>query len=219
MQQIVGMDYSINSPGCVKFLVNEVLEITDISYIGFSSVKKIVALDKNIIYYHKNQFLNQFEKYYWFRDKCLEFMSLTEKSYVGIEDYAFGATGRVFSIAESTFAIKSQIYNSGAVLRTYPPTLIKKFSTGKGNANKRDMFVSFYGTPDTSLLQHLSEGSPQEDLIDAYFVAKMLLNELKVRRGIIPLSSLTPKQIECFNATSKSHPDNILMRDFIQKEN
>ena len=214
--QIVGADYSMNSPACVKFLVDDALEIVEISYIGFSSVKKTVALDPNHILHYKD-FSNQFEKIYWFRDQCIDFIKPTPQDYCAIEDYAFCGVGKVFNIAETTGAFKNAVYNSGASLRAYPPTSIKKFSTGLGNADKTKMSVAFNATEYAKLFGRLLEGNPREDLVDAFFVAQMLLSELKVRKGLLNLSDLSKKQSECFTQTSKSNPETILNRVFIQK--
>ena len=63
--------------------------------------------------------------------------------------------------------------------KSYPPTVIKKFATGKGNANKEVMYESFVDellTP-TDLKERLTPKAtkvknPVSDLVDAYFIAK-----------------------------------------------
>lgn len=214
---IVGIDYSVNSPGIVKFTVNDSLEIININYLGFSTSKRTCDLDPANIYHYKD-FDNSFEKVYWFRDHCLNFMNLSSADYCAIEDYAFGASGRVFGIAESTFAMKEKLYDNGAHLRTYPPSAIKKFSTGLGNADKNKMLDAFNQSEHAKIFEHLPKNNPKEDLVDAFFVAQMLLTELKLRRGLITLGDLTKKQSEVFSQTSKSNPETILNRKFIQKQ-
>jgi Holliday junction resolvasome RuvABC endonuclease subunit len=216
--KIFGIDYSVNSPAVVRIHIDSDLNETDISYLGFSDVKKTAEIDKNnIIYYNKKQFNNYIEKIYWFRDNILDFMKLDKDDIVGLESYAFCAKGKVFNIAEATFSIKSAIYDSGAKLRTYEPTLIKKFSTGKGTANKEAMLEEFNRSEYKELFGDLPSNNPKEDLVDAFYIAKLLLTELRIRRGLVKLSDLSEKQIEVFNATSKSNPENILVRDFLSK--
>ena len=61
----------------------------------------------------------------------------------------------------------------------YPPTTIKKFATGKGNANKEQMYEAFVNdllTP-TDLKEQLTPKankviSPISDIVDSYFIAK-----------------------------------------------
>jgi Holliday junction resolvasome RuvABC endonuclease subunit len=63
--------------------------------------------------------------------------------------------------------------------KSFPPTVIKKFATGKGNANKEVMYESFVDellTP-TDLKERLTPKAtkvknPVSDLVDAYFIAK-----------------------------------------------
>ena len=63
--------------------------------------------------------------------------------------------------------------------KSYPPTVIKKFATGKGNANKEQMYDAFVGellTP-TDLKERLTPKAkkvinPISDIVDSYFIAK-----------------------------------------------
>jgi Holliday junction resolvasome RuvABC endonuclease subunit len=63
--------------------------------------------------------------------------------------------------------------------KSYPPTVIKKFATGKGNANKEQMYEAFVDellTP-TNLKERLTPKAkkvinPISDIVDAYFIAK-----------------------------------------------
>ncbi len=62
---------------------------------------------------------------------------------------------------------------------TFPPTVIKKYATGKGNANKDLMYDSFIGellTPPNlkDLITPKSKKiiSPVSDIVDSYFIAK-----------------------------------------------
>ena len=70
-----------------------------------------------------------------------------EGSIVFVEGYAFGATGQVFNIAELSGYIKYQLYrgNCTAVIQV-PPTSLKKFITGKGNAKKELILKEVYKT-------------------------------------------------------------------------
>lgn len=58
---------------------------------------------------------------------------------VAIEDYAMGAKGRVFNIGELGGVIRLAVYRAGIPMIEVPPTVLKKFVTGKGNANKTAM--------------------------------------------------------------------------------
>ncbi len=93
-----------------------------------------------------------------------------------MEGFSLGSQGKVFSIAENTAILKSKLYDAGYRVEIYPPTVIKKFATGKGNASKQMMKEVFFENEKESLtdlkeVSHYKE-SPFTDLIDAYYVLK-----------------------------------------------
>ena len=102
-------------------------------------------------------------------------------SEVFIEGYAFATSAQagVRSIAENTGLLKHKMWKQKIKFSTYPPTVVKKFATGKGNANKELMYESFVDellTP-TDLKELLTPKAtkvinPISDLVDAYFIAK-----------------------------------------------
>jgi Holliday junction resolvasome RuvABC endonuclease subunit len=61
------------------------------------------------------------------------------------------------------------------------PTVIKKFATGKGNANKEKMYESFLIETSRNLNEELeikSEkiGNPVSDIVDSFYICKMALD-------------------------------------------
>lgn len=92
-----------------------------------------------------------------------------------IEDYAFAAKGRVFHIGENTGLLKYFLWRDGKSFKTIPPTVIKKFATGKGNANKDLMHKSFVaetGIDISAVYGQKTDDSPTSDIVDSYFIAK-----------------------------------------------
>jgi Holliday junction resolvasome RuvABC endonuclease subunit len=99
-----------------------------------------------------------------------------EKAY--IESYSFGSVGRVFQIAENTGALKYQLWKKDIPYDVYPPTMIKKFGTGKGNANKEKMWESFkeetgYNIFNIIAIEEGKNWNPVSDIVDAYYIAKL----------------------------------------------
>ena len=100
---------------------------------------------------------------------------------VFLEGYAFATSAQagVRSIAENTGLLKNKMWKSKITFKTYPPTVIKKFATGKGNANKEVMYEAFVDellTP-TDLKEQLTPKAkkvinPISDIVDSYFIAK-----------------------------------------------
>ena len=100
-----------------------------------------------------------------------------------LEGYSLGSVGKVFSIAENTAILKQKLYNNGHVVSVFPPTVVKKYATGKGTASKqmmREQFLKPHSIAnkrkliepritDLHKVAHYKE-SPMSDLIDAYYV-------------------------------------------------
>ena len=217
---ICGIDYSISSPAVVKAELDANLDIVGIDYVSFTSTLKNCKLDYRLHHNVPKNFRNDLERFQFLRDTIEEFMYCHNiPSYVAFEGYAMGGMGKVFNIAEATALSKSMIYDKNTPIRIYTPSAIKKFATGNGTSGKVTMFQKFVEEEQNFLtVSHLPElKNPQEDIIDAYWIMKLLQTELQLREGIITLRELDRKKIEVFNAVSKSNPQNILVRDFIQK--
>lgn len=60
-----------------------------------------------------------------------------------IEGYSFGSRGRaIFSIGELGGVVKYNLYKDGTPYIDAAPALVKKFATGKGNANKDEVLAA-----------------------------------------------------------------------------
>ena len=206
--KIVGIDYSMNSPGIIRFELDKDFEITKTDYLGFTQVKKN-AHPPELIHFKKKDFPNNIAQYIWINSKILAFIFSGEyyPDYIAIEGYAMGAKGRVFDIAEATGDIKRSIYENGIPMRIHDPNSVKMFATTKGNADKDKMKEYYDGDVPVENLN--------EDLIDAYHVARLLQLELKLRKGILHTRELPEHQVKVVNRCTKAYPENILVRDFL----
>ena len=75
--------------------------------------------------------------------------------------------------------LKHKMYKIEQSFTTVPPTVIKKFATGKGNANKELMYDAFVAEEFTpiNLKETLTPRAekiknPVSDIVDSYFIAK-----------------------------------------------
>lgn len=213
---ICGIDPSINSSGLVKFYLDDKFEITKKIFLGFSSVKKNIKKfdDGEIKFYSKKQFKFDIEKFLWMEKNINEFIH--DCDYIAIEDYSFASKGKVFNMAECIGYIKRCIFLNDIPLRKYDISSIKMFATENGLADKKMMIDAYLKLED---IFHFQENkivkSPYNDIVDAYFVGRLLQLELKLRYGFIQLKELRPKTIEIFNRVTKAYPINILCREFI----
>lgn len=93
-----------------------------------------------------------------------------------LEDYSFSSTGRTFQIGENFGLLKYKLRRSIIPFMTVPPTVLKKFATGKGNANKERMqeaYVEETGRDLKKLLgQTEKQWNPSSDIIDSYYLAE-----------------------------------------------
>lgn len=100
----------------------------------------------------------------------------TEPYAIAIEDYSMGSKGKVFHIAENTGLLKYLLWKYHYDFITVPPTQIKKFATGKGNADKNMMAATFTKETEINLSKIMDQGgkldSPVTDVVDAYYIAK-----------------------------------------------
>jgi hypothetical protein len=215
---ICGLDLSINSPGFVKFVLDDKLEITKVDYLGFNTVKKLT--NDHIHYFRKKDFNNNYDQFEFMQGEYSEFVFGSD--YAAVEGYSFGSSkGLVFDIAEYCGNVKLSVYMMGIKMRVYEPTTIKLFSTLKGNSNKVAMQSAYnmYPNKDEQIdLNWLNDfDSPKSDIIDAWWIAKLLQTELKLRNNIIDLSTLNPKQQQVFQKVSKKSPENVLTKEFMER--
>lgn len=106
--------------------------------------------------------------------------------YIVIEGFSFNSRGASYlDLAVSGAFVRKALcerYGSERIV-VLPPALVKKFATGKGNADKRMMIDAFVASADprvtaTSLHAMLRENEslrglkPCDDLVDAYWLLR-----------------------------------------------
>lgn len=229
--KVVGLDFSLAAPGIVVFDVdNNSLDVKSVTYRGYTDVQKLAKADDHFIYYTKKMFKDDIERYSYISSSVAAFIAegttLYEEVYIAIEGYALSSNGRIFETAEATGITKYEILGNDEIrprLRVYEPKAIKKFGCLDGNGNKVSMGVAYDGLEVPYKIDlsgsHLTDyESPKADVIDAFWIAEMLLTELKLRRGLVALKGMPLKRIEVFNATSKGHKENLLEREYISRD-
>lgn len=217
MIKIGGIDPSINSTGICVLTLDEDFNIIDGKPTGFIQVKKNVTDYTH--YYKKKDFNHIIEQYLWMYEHILE--AVSDCAYVALEDYSYGSKGRsVFQIGEYVGGLKTRLFEAGLQLRMYEPTVVKMFATGKGNCDKIAMCDKFDEDKEDiiDLTKLPNHKQPKEDIVDAYYTSKLLYTELTLRYGIKLLKEMNEETIKIFNRVTKVNPENILTRDFIQKQ-
>ena len=191
----IGIDYSLSSPGvCVNTSDGE-FKYEDCTFYFLTNTKKYDATFKEKIAFgtsaveyigtqHK-PYTSEPERYSQIADWVIDIIKSQSQLMIGklwekkpiiqIEDYSYGSTGRVFHIAENLGLLKYKLkMECGWDYTLLPPSVIKKFATDKGNANKDLMLDAFEKDTGPNLAQvfDTTSKSPISDVADAYFICK-----------------------------------------------
>jgi Holliday junction resolvasome RuvABC endonuclease subunit len=205
---ICGIDASTNSTGVVKLTLDDNFNVIEKDYLGFVQTEKYKT--EKIRFHHKeNAFKNLPEKWNFMTSNIISFISAAD--YIAQESYSYGSKGAaIFEIGEISGIIKQKIWDFGIKHRLYEPTTIKMFATDNGKSNKIDMYSAYMDLKDGFDLSKFpvpvkSDGaSPTSDIVDAHWIALLLLLELKIRNGIVKVDDLpTKKQQSIFKKPKK----------------
>ena len=181
---IAGIDYSLRSPCICVFTDTEdkVFSFEKCTFHFLTDTKKYATFFLRNIYGERFQDWNQdFQRYKSIADWSMEY--LVDCDQIAIEGYSMGSKGKVFNIAENTGVLKYKIYNSGIPLEVVPPTTIKKFATGKGNADKTIMHQAFMRETGVELRKEITPdktkvANPVSDIVDAFYICKYLHDKI-----------------------------------------
>ena len=178
-QTIVGIDYSLNSPAIC--IAGDNFDFNKCSFHFLTSKKKHIGkFGKNIFGYEIKDYKTPIERFTnistWALDIIHKHKNDTAK--VFIEGYSFGSKGQaVFQIAENCGILKYRLQMSPSILYdTIVPSVVKKYASGKGNADKQLMYDSFKDHTKQDLLKMFDMGklnNPVTDIIDSYYIAKV----------------------------------------------
>jgi Holliday junction resolvasome RuvABC endonuclease subunit len=176
---VAGIDYSTTSPAiCVR-----VNDKWDIHY--------LTGKRKTVDEHWHNPFLffghdlptitDKTERYKYISSWVIDVIDSYDVDTVFLEDYAYAATGRVFHIGENTGILKYRLSRKDIPVFAIPPTVIKKFATGKGNANKDLMlsnFITKTGIDVTDVMNYTGD-NPISDIVDSYWVCEYGINNIE----------------------------------------
>ena len=188
-KRIAGIDYSLTSPAiCVWKAINDGIfnfDGCDLYYL--EKPKRREPTPHGILNLHVEpypEWETEEERHELLSKWAMEIVNGSQAwltTAVFIEGYAFATSGKshVRSVAENTGLLKHKMYKVKQPFTSVPPTVIKKYATGKGNANKELMYDAFCAeilTP-PDLKSRLTPNSkklrnPVTDIVDSYFICK-----------------------------------------------
>ena len=190
----IGIDYSLSSPGICVNTSEEEFRYEDCKFYYLTNTKKYEGTFKEKIAFGTSAveyigtphrpYNSEPERYNNIANWAINIIKLYGDATTGlnrikptiqIEDYSFGSTGRVFHIAENLGLLKYKLkIECGWDYTLIAPSVIKKFATDKGNANKELMLGAFQEDTGVNLevLFDTKSKSPISDVADAYFICK-----------------------------------------------
>lgn len=178
MNIVVGVDYSMSSPSVCVHTGSE-WSFNNCKFYFLTSKKKCQFTDVRFLGSPHSVFSSQEERFNSIASWCMS--HIPPHANVYIEGYAFAAKGVVFNIAENTGVLKHKLFlRNQNTLSVVAPSAVKKYATGKGNADKMLMHDSFVTDTqfDISAAIDCNEGeSPMSDIVDSYFIAKYAFHQ------------------------------------------
>jgi len=216
---VIGMDGSKNGTGVVAAKVNDKFEIVKIDCISFTQIKKLET--EKIKFHHITKSFNDDQsKICWVRDEVTQFINDfigTDDSdcYTAIEDYAHNTVGRQFDKGEICGMLKIVAYDTfRSKLRKYSPKTIKKYA-GHGDYDKVAMCEAYLeGEKELTLPDDLKDLVKVNDVVDAYWICKLLIRELQLKSGQITKEDLCLREQELFAVKSKDETKNYTTKRF-----
>lgn len=184
---IAGIDYSLNGPSICLFN-GEQFSYDLCTFYFLTDIKKYTEKPYGNIFGERFiDWNHEMERYGSIADWAIEILMGCDA--VGIEGYAYSAQGRVFHIAENTGVLKYKMYQLGLPVTVFTPSEIKKYATGKGNADKPMMYESFLEETSMPIKQMICPekkdiGNPVSDIVDSYFICKFLFEKIKREQSI-----------------------------------
>ena len=191
MRKIAGVDYSLTSPAiCVwKAEDDRLFDFDSCDLYYLETAQRLKRANIGILNLHPEPYPD-WETEEQRHDLLSDWaMSCIQGCEVFIEGYAFATSGKshVRSVAENTGLLKHKMYKAKQAFTSIPPSVIKKYATGKGNANKDLMYDAFSKecvTP-VDLQKTLRPKStkltnPTTDIVDSYWICKYGWRELLV---------------------------------------
>lgn len=183
---IAGIDYSMSSPSMCIYDTEKPFTFENCSIYYSNAKKKYVINVKNL---HGTVLpeINHDEPMHRYDAICKIFAKAlldNKVEYVCIEGYALGShAGLVFNIAENTSLLKHFMWKSGIKYINPSPSTVKKFFTGKGNADKIKVVETFINETKVNLQDVFGtktiEAAPINDICDSFAMCKFMKEYLE----------------------------------------
>ena len=177
----IGIDYSLNSPALC--IASGDMSFKNCKFHYLSSKKKYIGQFDNITGTEYPEWSDPIERFTkissWVHTSLRSYGDMdlfNGKKVVHLEGYSYGSKGQaIFQIAENCGILKYSLLNSKIEYNIIVPSIVKKFATDKGNANKELMYEQFCKDTKTDLMKKFDMqtlSNPITDIVDSYYIAR-----------------------------------------------
>ena len=184
----IGIDYSLNSPALC--IASGDMSFKNCKFHYLSSKKKYIGQFDNITGTEYPEWSDPIERFTkissWVHTSLRGYGDMelfAGKTVVHLEGYSYGSKGQaIFQIAENCGILKYSLLNIKIEYNIIVPSIVKKFATDKGNANKELMYEHFCKDTKTDLMKTLDMqtlSNPVTDIVDAYYIARCGYENIK----------------------------------------
>ena len=139
--------------------------------------KHIGQLSEDIIGYEHKEWTDPIERFTNISEFVIDILSQCYNPQTYIEGYSYGSKGQaLFQIAENCGILKYQLQERNIPYDIVVPSVVKKFATAKGNADKDMMYEAFNKETKIDLKKLFDTekvGNPISDIADSYFIQKV----------------------------------------------
>lgn len=170
----IGIDYSLSCPAVTILGIDDNFENAKSYFL--TDKKKFIGQFGNVYSDIHGPYTSFMERYENIANQIISFANPSQNDIITLEDYSMGSKGLLFSIAENTAILKYLLHQKHVKLNLVSPGAVKKFFTGKGNADKTMMYDSFHKKTGIDLIARLNVKSlkimsPIADIVDSYAIA------------------------------------------------
>lgn len=171
--RVIGIDYSMSCPAICIHPLNVEWSLDNCKIYFYTTKKKNIVSSKLVFGELQDSWEVNEERYYAISNWLIK--KLEKPDNIFIEGYSYASKGLQFNVGENTGILKHYLWKNGHSYTALSPGTIKKFASGKGNANKSGMLEAFKTETNFHMEKHLlckDGASPAADAIDAYYICK-----------------------------------------------
>lgn len=175
-----GLDFSLSCPA-ITIHEGSSWSVENCTFHYLTKIKKYQGAFPPLFGHIYDEYLFEMDRYSMLFGFVLNVLSEYKNVELSLEGYSYRSVGKVFEIGEATGILKWNLHERKIKPNVIAPTSIKKFATGKGNAQKDLMYKYFLKDTQFDLCKHLGSTdhtkSPISDIVDSYFICKYGFNQ------------------------------------------